>query len=54
MCPFVGMCITCVPGAFGGQKRVLGLLGLEFQMVVSYHVGARNRSWVLGNSLQYF
>ena len=30
-----------------GQKRALDPLGLELQMVVSYHVGAGNQIWVL-------
>lgn len=29
------------------QRRVLYPLGLELRMVVSCHVGARNRTWVL-------
>lgn len=33
---------VCVPGACGGHKRVLSLLELEFQRVMSYHVGAEN------------
>jgi hypothetical protein len=32
--------IPCVPGAQGGQKKALDLLGLEFQTVVSHHVDA--------------
>ena len=31
---------ACVPGAHGGQERVLELLELELQMVVSHHMGA--------------
>jgi hypothetical protein len=30
------MCIMCMPGAHGGQKRVLDLLELELQMSVSH------------------
>lgn len=32
---FVVMCVTCTPGAGGGQKRMQGSLGLELQTVVS-------------------
>lgn len=35
-------CITCVPGACGGQKRAWDILELELWMVVSQHVGAEN------------
>lgn len=31
-----------MPGAYRGQKRVLELLELELEMVVSHHVGAGN------------
>lgn len=33
---------VCVPRTCGGHKRVLSLLELEFQRVVSYHVDAEN------------
>lgn len=36
------MCITCFPGAQGGQKKVSDPLGLEIQMFVSYLLGAEN------------
>lgn len=36
------MYVYLVPGAQGGQKRVLGPLALELWMVGSYHVGAEN------------
>lgn len=32
---FVVMCVTCTPGARGGQKKMQGSLGLELQTVVS-------------------
>lgn len=32
-------CTMCVPGAGGGQKRVLDPLELELQVVGSHHVG---------------
>lgn len=38
-CLHVYMCVTCVPGAHGGQKRDLGPLELDLQRVISYHVG---------------
>lgn len=34
--------LTCMPGARGEQKGVLGSLELELQVAVSYHVRARN------------
>lgn len=36
------LCIMCVSGAQGGQKRTLGPLGLELKMVVNHHVAAEN------------
>lgn len=33
-----------VPGAYGGQERVLDSLELELQIVVSPYVGSWNRS----------
>jgi hypothetical protein len=41
---------TC--SALGGQKKVSGLLELELQMVVNYHVGAENQTQVLQKSNQ--
>lgn len=38
---------TCVPWYLQGQKRVLALLELELQAIVSRHVGAENTTWVL-------
>lgn len=38
---FVSMHHVC-PDAQKGQERALDFLGLEFQKVVSSHVGARN------------
>lgn len=31
----------------GGQKKAWNLLGLELQMVVRQHVGARSQTWIL-------
>lgn len=33
------VCISCVPGAHGGQKRTLGALELELQMTVTIMQG---------------
>lgn len=35
---YIYLCITCVPGALRGQKRVLDPLKLELRMVVSHCV----------------
>ena len=35
------LCTMCMLGAHGGQKRALDPLGLELQIVVNSHVGAR-------------
>lgn len=32
----------CVPGTCGDQKRAQGLLELDLQVIVSYHVGVGN------------
>lgn len=54
------LCTTCIPSAFGGQKRRLDYLKLELQMVVSHDMdlelnpgpleglGAGNQTQVLG------
>ena len=47
-CMYICVPYICVI-AFGGQKRV-GPLELELQMVVSYHVGAENQTWVFCKS----
>ena len=36
------VCVLCVPGAGGSQKRALGALEVELQVVVSSHVDAGN------------
>lgn len=36
-----------VPGAEGGQKRLLNPLGLDLQAVVSCRVGAGNQTYIL-------
>lgn len=37
---YVQMCITCVSGAYSGQKAVLDALELELQVVMIHHMGA--------------
>ena len=58
---FVNVCMFCLhvrmyiiyrPGANGGQKRVLDLLEMESQAIVSSHVGDRNLSQVLCKNSQ--
>lgn len=39
------MCITCMSGALGDQKKVTDLLELELQMAVNYHSSAGNWTW---------
>jgi hypothetical protein len=39
---YVCMYIMCVPGTWGSQKKVSDFLGLELQLVLNYHAGARN------------
>ena len=39
-----------MPGAHGGQEKVMDSLRLELQMVVSHHVAAGNQTWVLYKS----
>lgn len=36
------------------QKKALATFELELWMVVSYHVGTRNRTWVLWKIIDYF
>lgn len=50
----VCVCIgtMCVPGALGSQKSTSDLLGLEFKVVVSDHVGAGTRTLVLCKSIK--
>jgi hypothetical protein len=49
-CQHINMCTTCMPG---DQERVLDPLELELQIVVSYHVGIRNQTWVPCKSLKF-
>lgn len=41
------ICAPCVPGACGGQKRVLDPLALEIGTVARNHGSRRNRTWDL-------
>lgn len=50
VCLHVCLCVTYVPEAIRDQKRVLNSMELELQTIVSYHVGTRNWTWVLGKS----
>lgn len=44
------LCSTCVPDAYGGQKRVSDPLEPEFQTAVSCHMGAGKQTRVLYSS----
>lgn len=44
MCVCTCMCPICVPGACGGQRRVVASMEPELRMVGSHQVGAGNRS----------
>lgn len=46
-CLHVCLRSTCVPGICRGEKRAVELLGWELQTVVSHHMGAGNRAWLL-------
>lgn len=54
MCLLEGMYVyyMCI-GALRGQKKASDPLKLEFQVVMSYCMGAGNLSWVLWKSSQY-
>lgn len=39
-----------MPGALGGQKRVLEALELELPTIIGLSVGAENLTWVLRKS----
>lgn len=39
------VCAPCACGAHRGQKMASDPLGVELQMVVSFHVGAGNQTW---------
>jgi hypothetical protein len=41
-CMYRHLYTTFAPSAYRGQKKVLGPLELELQIVVSHHVGAWN------------
>lgn len=49
-------CMSVIPTymcARGGQKRAFSPLGLQLQVVISYHVGAVNRTQVIRKGSQY-
>jgi hypothetical protein len=46
------VCATHVCSAYGGQKTACAALDLELKMVVSCHVGAGKRTWILWKSSQ--
>lgn len=48
------MCPTCMLSTRGGQKRSLGPLELELEMLVSHCVGARSGPQVLFKSNKHF
>lgn len=41
----VCLCASCVPGACGGQKKLLNPRELELQMFVGHCVGPRYQTW---------
>ena len=43
----VYLCILYMLSNCRDQKRALSPLGLELQMLLRYHVGARTQTWVL-------
>jgi hypothetical protein len=43
----VCLCAICMPSSTQGQKRESDPLGLELQMVLSFHMGAGNQISVL-------
>lgn len=47
---YMYVCTMSVSDAHGGQKKELDTLKLELWRVVSYHVGAENRTQVLCKS----
>lgn len=46
----VCVCTMYKPGAGGGQKEASNPLGVELHTIVSHHVGAGNRTWLLWKS----
>lgn len=51
-CIYVYMYVYRVPGTHRGQRRKSDHLGLQFGLVMSYHVG--NRTWALCNNDKHF
>lgn len=50
-CLNIHICTMCISDAQEWQKRVLDPLQQEIQTVVSHHVGARNETQALCNSI---
>lgn len=50
--PVCMYCTTYVLGTCRGEKRLLGPLELELQVLLSHHVGAGDQIWVLWKSGQ--
>lgn len=48
------LCTMCMPFVYGGQKKALDILELEFQLVVSHYMSAGNEIWDLRKSSQCF
>ena len=46
-CLYIYVCMICMPGTFTEQEQALDPLELQLEVVVSHHVGAWNRTWVL-------
>lgn len=47
---YVDVSITCMSGAYSGQKRVLDPLELELQMDVSHHMDVGNYTQIFCTS----
>lgn len=47
VCLHVCVNTVCLSGSYAGQKIALNFLELESKAVVSYHVSAGNKFWVL-------
>lgn len=46
-CLYMCLCITYRPGACGVRKRLTDPLELDLQMVLSHHVGTRDKIQVI-------
>lgn len=52
MCVYHTHTSMCMPSSLEGQKKALGFLELELQIVMGHHVGAKNHTWVFCKSRQ--